>query len=52
MNPPTCRFCGVSEWQHVCGRKVKAVKGKIELPVMKAKPKTKDKRKSKRKGKP
>lgn len=18
MNPPTCRFCGVAEWRHVC----------------------------------
>lgn len=18
MNPPTCRFCGVAEWRHIC----------------------------------
>jgi len=40
MNPPTCRTCGVAEWNHLCGR----MKRK---PIKKAKPEAKNGRKPK-----
>ena len=32
MDAPKCKFCGVSEWRHICGGLVKSLPARKDVP--------------------